>query len=632
MSQIQVDNIYNKEATGSPNFPLGANVTGVVTATTFKGGAEITSGTISATSVTAASGTFNGPVTIGGTLTYEDVTNIDSVGVITARNGINVSGGTGTFAGDINANGNIVGDNSTNISGVSSVTATNFYGNGASLSGIEAAPTFQATASGAIANGKSVVLNSDATVSAAATTLIPEAFGTQVTLQDSSYMDACMGTVWISDTQFVTSYMREDDDLKMFLAVGTVNGTTITYGTAVQFPGPVVRVYSSDITWDSSLNVGIIYVQDNFNAESKIFTFTVSGSTLTFTHTDYNAIIGSAGNCVSIASNNKGGICLVRIMNNGVEYVYAGTVSSAGAVSLSGSAGGNGGWDTSVTVNMNRKVCKVVYNPDRDNFGMFVQGTSGNSGKIYVRSVTIAGTTQSIGGFLGLYNSTVDPGAGMTYNSDKKCFCVVYREMNGTQTRLRTWTVDPNNVLACVDGSDMQVASGASNASIDYFEVDYNSGTKNAYVAIDRSAGMSVCEVEFASTSSVTAGTLTTLFSGDRSRGSSMAANNTVGKVYFNTADTASPYDVLSKVMQAEIINTNVTANNFLGFSAAAYTNGQTVTIKTVGNVDANQTGLTTASKYYVTNGGDLSLTADDPSVYAGLALNSTSIAVKFPV
>ena len=83
MSQIQVDNIYNKEGTGSPNFPLGANVTGVITATTFKGGAEITSGTI-----TAASGTFTGPVTIGGTLTYEDVTNIDSVGVITARSGV----------------------------------------------------------------------------------------------------------------------------------------------------------------------------------------------------------------------------------------------------------------------------------------------------------------------------------------------------------------------------------------------------------------------------------------------------------------------------------------------------------------------------------------------------------------
>ena len=164
MSQIQVDNIYNKEATGSPSFPLGANVTGVITATTFKGGAEITSGTISATSVTAASGTFNGPVTIGGTLTYEDVTNIDSVGVITARNGINVSGGTGTFAGDINANGNIVGDNSTNISGVSSVTATTYYGSGASLTGIDPAPTVQATADGAIAAGDPVIVKSDGDV------------------------------------------------------------------------------------------------------------------------------------------------------------------------------------------------------------------------------------------------------------------------------------------------------------------------------------------------------------------------------------------------------------------------------------------------------------------------------------
>ena len=105
MSQIQVDNIYNKEATGSPSFPLGANVTGVITATTFKGGAEITSGTISATSVTAASGTFNGPVTIGGTLTYEDVTNIDSVGVITARTGIKVTGGgIDVTGGNIKAN------------------------------------------------------------------------------------------------------------------------------------------------------------------------------------------------------------------------------------------------------------------------------------------------------------------------------------------------------------------------------------------------------------------------------------------------------------------------------------------------------------------------------------------------
>ena len=42
---------------------------------------------------------FNGSVGIAGTLTYEDVTNIDAIGIITARAGINVSGGTITGDG-----------------------------------------------------------------------------------------------------------------------------------------------------------------------------------------------------------------------------------------------------------------------------------------------------------------------------------------------------------------------------------------------------------------------------------------------------------------------------------------------------------------------------------------------------
>ena len=34
-----------------------------------------------------------GAVSVAGTITYEDVTNVDSVGLITARNGVNLSGG-----------------------------------------------------------------------------------------------------------------------------------------------------------------------------------------------------------------------------------------------------------------------------------------------------------------------------------------------------------------------------------------------------------------------------------------------------------------------------------------------------------------------------------------------------------
>ena len=66
------------------------NAVGVVTASAFSGpltgNATGLTGTpdITVGAITAASADFSGNVSIGGTLTYEDVTNIDSVGVVTA--------------------------------------------------------------------------------------------------------------------------------------------------------------------------------------------------------------------------------------------------------------------------------------------------------------------------------------------------------------------------------------------------------------------------------------------------------------------------------------------------------------------------------------------------------------------
>ena len=59
---------------------------------------------VNATTVTAESASFSGNVSIGGTLTYEDVKNVDSIGLITARSGIEVLSGTVTapsFDGDL---------------------------------------------------------------------------------------------------------------------------------------------------------------------------------------------------------------------------------------------------------------------------------------------------------------------------------------------------------------------------------------------------------------------------------------------------------------------------------------------------------------------------------------------------
>ena len=74
------------------NVALTANdhiTTGDITARNFKAtGITTFSGSVSTGAITATTGTFSGNVSIGGTLTYEDVTNIDSVGLVTARDGI----------------------------------------------------------------------------------------------------------------------------------------------------------------------------------------------------------------------------------------------------------------------------------------------------------------------------------------------------------------------------------------------------------------------------------------------------------------------------------------------------------------------------------------------------------------
>ena len=96
MCELWVTYGYNQQGDGAPNFPNGATVTGVATATNFKGDltgtASLASNLTGTPNITVGTISASGSVSIGGTLTYEDVTNIDSVGIITARSGVDFGG------------------------------------------------------------------------------------------------------------------------------------------------------------------------------------------------------------------------------------------------------------------------------------------------------------------------------------------------------------------------------------------------------------------------------------------------------------------------------------------------------------------------------------------------------------
>ena len=90
MSRLRANTITNKGANGAPTATNGLEVTGVCTATDFSGqsggAADFPNG------LTATTGTFSGNLGVAGVLTYEDVTNVDSLGVGTFRDGLRVTG------------------------------------------------------------------------------------------------------------------------------------------------------------------------------------------------------------------------------------------------------------------------------------------------------------------------------------------------------------------------------------------------------------------------------------------------------------------------------------------------------------------------------------------------------------
>jgi len=141
MSRLRANQITNKTANGAPTATNGLIVTGVCTATSFSGNGAGLVGVASTDNInTSTNAVLSGIVTVGtlsvtgnagiaGVLTYEDVTNVDSIGVITARDGLRVTG---------------------------IATATAFHGDGSQLTGISVGISTEALT---VTDGNTALLN-----------------------------------------------------------------------------------------------------------------------------------------------------------------------------------------------------------------------------------------------------------------------------------------------------------------------------------------------------------------------------------------------------------------------------------------------------------------------------------------
>ena len=185
-----------------------------------------------------------------------------------------------------------------------------------------------ALASGAITNGKAVGVNSDGTVSTIANVATSASAGTPVVFEAANVANSQTIAYDSSNDKVVIAYRDAGDSSKGKAIVGTVSGSSISFGTAVEFESgttPYIRA-----TFDSSNNkVVIAYTDQDDSSYGKAIVGTVSGTSISFGSavTFESASVGDIPGICFDSTNNKVVIGYRDGGNSNYGTAIVGTVS-----------------------------------------------------------------------------------------------------------------------------------------------------------------------------------------------------------------------------------------------------------------------------------------------------------------
>ena len=613
MSRLRADTLTDRTGTSAPDLTHGATST----TGTFSG--DLGGGDV----------TLSGNATVDGTLTYQDADNINSTGIITAQQGIQVLAngfdvtGISTFNSPITVAGiTTINDSGLHATGV--VTATSFAGDGSALTGTNR--TVSLVASGTLSNGQTVIIQSDGTVKAVGIeTGSNPVFGTKATFNTST--SQYTSGVYDPDTnKVIIAYQDGGNSYRGTAVVGTVDSSdnSISFGTPVVFYS--LQTGNIAVAYDSSNDKVVIAFHDyDTNYDERVIVGTVSGTSITFgSSVQLEGTENSNPRYTSIAfdsSNNKCVFCYRDTTSNN----YYGT-ARVGTVS-----GNSISFGTAVLFNGSNRGDYIQATFDSSNNKVviaFANGGSNYSGTAVVG--TVSGTSISFG-------SAVAFGSGAGFSSGQRPLGIAFDSKNNKV------------VIAYVDANDSNkgkaIVGTVSGTSISFGSaVEFNDSNHTApqgigaiYVSNAEKVIIVYRDAGNSNKGTAIAGTV----SGTSISFGSEVVFNTAGGTNYNSAiyDSTNKRFVVAyrddsnsnagTAIVGSFDATNVTTENFIGFSDAAYTNGQTATVQIITALDDAQSGLTTASKHYVQNDGTLSTTAGSPSVLAGTALSDTEIIVK---
>ena len=466
-----------------------------------------------------------------------------------------------------------------------------------------ALPTF--TASGSIPSAGVVVgINSDGTVSTitGAASVLGGSYNSNYPSISQIGYQATGAANSTGDTVLIFQQTTASGTPGMLFA-GTVSGTQITFGTGVSLGN---GIDSASIMFCPAQSRFVVSYRANTGA---ILTVSVSGTTITLG----TLLTGYAANCLTgLASDCSGSTVFGMAREAGNNYpllmaftVSGATISVASTLSLTG-AGNN--------INGARGRCafSAVSN--------LICGTYQNSstGFTFYTFATYSGGTWTLGVSNNVSISNNGSYATVTYSSTKDCFILIYSNNLRVLTYSGTTGTFGTAVTPGYSATDTYVPFAQYNNVGDRMCAAFMTGSTQVIFLIyilDATARTLTLEETF------------TPYSG--------AAGSDMGAV-FCSVSTSKSQQTANVWVQFRDANTNgfravtlaySTRSNLIGIAQNSAASGASVSVKTLGEIDSNQSSLTTGSDYYISLTGTVSTTVST-GAKLGKALSATRLLI----
>ena len=465
------------------------------------------------------------------------------------------------------------------------------------------AKELSAVASGTLPNGQAVILKDNGQVEAVGPTT--SSVGSAATFESANTFNH--SATYDSTANKVVVFYRDNPNSNFGTScVGTVSGTSISFGTPVVFNSGDSREIAS--CYDSSNSKVVVAFRDDGNSNyGAAIVGTVSGTSISFgsevvfasaTSSYIKATFNSIANKVIIAYQDSG--------NSNYGTAIVGNVSGTG-ISFGSEIVFEAANSTNIAIGSESSASKVV----------IAYSDEGNSAAATAVVGTVSGTGISFG--TPVVFSTNSSQIGIAYDSSANKFAIGYRHAaDSNRGKAIVGTVSGTGISF---GTPVVFSTSSTESVVGTYSINAN---KVVFSYRDTSATSGRVIAGVVSGTSIT-------FDSFIPYNNDINSNFTGNVVYDSTSDSqvvsySNGSNGHGTANVIKIISTNLTPTNFLGTATAAYTNGQTASIMLKGGISDNQTSLTAGSTYYVQPSGTFATSAGLPPVLAGKAVSATSL------